>query len=374
MSDAIEEAPKSIFDLVPIEQGGPTARAGFLYQDHVAAAYCLDMLLIEQLSEVWCEAEDDVTLIWQNADGISVEFVQIKSNDLAHMWSSAQLVSSELLEKSLAHDRCSEPCKFRVVSKTEVNSELAFLCLERGHRLRDLSNEDVRAVHKDICGKLDVLSPNRRCASNWLSETWWEVLGSEVNIINSNLRKITKYCEKISDPLFSDQVEEFYDVLLMKIVQTSTLDSRVYPQDKKLKKREFADWVLDSITRIKGDQTTPGGVKLKRKLSDAAISSDVADGANTLRLSYRNKQLTPVYSQNDKFREAEEEVQALLHALLSKLDAGLLNDNGMEFHARCLSELEKLRDRYPTIQQAFLSGSMYSVTDRCRHRFVRFKP
>jgi hypothetical protein len=29
----------SIHNLVPLEQGGPTARAGFLYQDHVAARF-----------------------------------------------------------------------------------------------------------------------------------------------------------------------------------------------------------------------------------------------------------------------------------------------------------------------------------------------
>jgi hypothetical protein len=35
----------SIFELAPLEEGGPIARGGFDYQDHVAAAFCLEMLV-----------------------------------------------------------------------------------------------------------------------------------------------------------------------------------------------------------------------------------------------------------------------------------------------------------------------------------------
>ncbi|WP_439370882.1 dsDNA nuclease domain-containing protein [Bradyrhizobium sp. DASA03120] len=57
------ETLPSIFDLVPLEHGGPIARAGFLYQDHVAAKYCIEMLLDPALEQVWCETLDDITLI-----------------------------------------------------------------------------------------------------------------------------------------------------------------------------------------------------------------------------------------------------------------------------------------------------------------------
>ena len=66
----------SIRALPPLEEGGSIARTGFLYQDHVAARYCIRMLRDPSLAEVWCETEDDVTLLWEGSDGLMVEFVQ----------------------------------------------------------------------------------------------------------------------------------------------------------------------------------------------------------------------------------------------------------------------------------------------------------
>ena len=42
---------------------GPIARAGFLYQDHIAARFCIEMLIDTALEEVWCETLEDITLI-----------------------------------------------------------------------------------------------------------------------------------------------------------------------------------------------------------------------------------------------------------------------------------------------------------------------
>lgn len=61
---ASKVAPQSHRDLDPLEQGGRTARDGFDYQYHVAVSKCLDMLLGSGPSEVWCEAEDDIVLVW----------------------------------------------------------------------------------------------------------------------------------------------------------------------------------------------------------------------------------------------------------------------------------------------------------------------
>ena len=53
----------SIHGLRPREQGGVVARQGFAYHDHVAVAFYLQMLANPQLASVWCEADDDITLI-----------------------------------------------------------------------------------------------------------------------------------------------------------------------------------------------------------------------------------------------------------------------------------------------------------------------
>ena len=67
----------SIHSLVPFEQGGPIARTGFLYQDHVAARFCIEMLSEGSIEEVWCETEDDITLLWGTGGTTVVEFVQV---------------------------------------------------------------------------------------------------------------------------------------------------------------------------------------------------------------------------------------------------------------------------------------------------------
>src|SRR4051794_18443035 len=72
----------SFRDLDPIEQGGRAARDGFDYQDNVAVAKCLAMILDGGPIEVWCEAEDDIVQVWLNEQEEWFEFVQVKSNDL----------------------------------------------------------------------------------------------------------------------------------------------------------------------------------------------------------------------------------------------------------------------------------------------------
>jgi hypothetical protein len=63
-SNRNDELP-SIFDLEPLEKGGEVARQGFLYQDHVGAGFCIDMVELNDLLEVWFETHDDIMLIWQ---------------------------------------------------------------------------------------------------------------------------------------------------------------------------------------------------------------------------------------------------------------------------------------------------------------------
>ena len=78
--------PTSIFDLPPLETGGVESREGLAFQDHVAAGFCLEMLLDPTLEEVWCETQDDITLIRKPNGKIQVEFVQVKRNENDQLW------------------------------------------------------------------------------------------------------------------------------------------------------------------------------------------------------------------------------------------------------------------------------------------------
>ncbi len=86
----------SIYDLPPLETGGVENRKGIAFQDHVALSFCLRMLGDVDLVEVWCETQDDITLMWRvQGKGLVAEFVQAKSNELDKLWSISDLCIRE---------------------------------------------------------------------------------------------------------------------------------------------------------------------------------------------------------------------------------------------------------------------------------------
>ncbi len=204
------EVLPSIHDLGPLEQGGPVARTGFVYQDHVAARFCIDMLRNARLVAVWCETLDDITLLWMGENGqVTVEFVQVKSNDLGQMWSVALICDGgkgSLVARSLAQHRCHEPCCFRVVTRVGVQPDLRVLLLSRDHTDRCIGNAAVLALHRAIEEHLkDFYSPGGWSASAWIGHTYWDIAESESAIEHSNLLRLDEWLEQIGEPLFSDQ-------------------------------------------------------------------------------------------------------------------------------------------------------------------------
>jgi hypothetical protein len=102
------------------------------------------MLLDTSIREVWCETHEDITLLSElnSQKELCVEFVQVKAHEFDQLWSAAKITARELqgngkapgkciVEKSLAHDRCKEPCCFRVVTARPVMDELQVLNLLR---------------------------------------------------------------------------------------------------------------------------------------------------------------------------------------------------------------------------------------------------
>jgi len=148
----------SIRDVPPIETGGSEARRGFDLQDHVAAGFCIQMLTDSALKEVWCENQDDATLIWEEGSDERVEFVQVKNNQLDALWSVSKLceretaqplssdpttktqskkakrIGSSILERSLGYDRCREACCFRIVTSWPINKDLQLLSFSAEYR------------------------------------------------------------------------------------------------------------------------------------------------------------------------------------------------------------------------------------------------
>jgi hypothetical protein len=240
--------------VVPLEEGGSIARTGFLYQDHVAARYCIRMLRDPALVEVWCETEDDITLLWQTDGGLLVELVQVKANELSQLWSIALLcerADKSIIAKSLAHDRCSEACCFRVVTRADIHPTLHSLRLDREHVDRCLGKPAVRALHKRVLEMVgDILSPRGRSASHWLADAVWEVGGSEDAVIARNRWELHEHLEECGEFLFSDQHKELYEALLKRVQQAAFPKWKDGPEKKKLCRDPFQEWFRETIHRI----------------------------------------------------------------------------------------------------------------------------
>lgn len=368
----IEQLP-SIFDVVPIEQGGPIARTGFLYQDHIAARYCIWMLQDHTLEEVWCETLDDITLLWCEHADITVEFVQVKAADLSQMWSIALICDGQetsLIGRSLAQHRCLERSKFRVVSRVGVNADLKVLTTGSGAPNRCIAHPVTSSLHQKVGEQLDGLcSPAGWSPSNWLEHVSWDVAESQAAVEHCNLLSLEAWLETVGEPLFRDQREELYARILARVIKASALPHSARDQ-KKFKRAVLLAWLLSEIERIKGRTPSKAGNNLVHKLEQAQISSSTIENALTLRLAYRRRMLDPKYQQEEDYKIAELELTARLNHLVAELDAGIVISTGQKFHASCLGAVANVQGKYADVELSFLQGYLYSMTDRCRHRFL----
>lgn len=376
---------KSIYSLAPLETGGTTSRVGIGFQDHVAAGFCLDMLVDSTLREVWVESQDDITLIWEEAGRVKVEFVQVKSNELNQLWSTATICNREgkgpghsILEKSLANDRCDEPCCFRMVTARPVQDELKILTYPLASDHRNKGKEALEAMQtlldslsKKVAG---FTSDNKHDYSFWTANVLWEEKHSEEGVRNKALLKIREILEAKGTFLAGDQIAEVYGRLLRKVWDAARVDYRVDAAAKRITKRDMEDWFEKIVNEISYPASSGTGTTMQRKMEAATLPRDIIEAAHEERRHYREEALRPQYLSITDRKLIEREVLAALQRLKAQLDNGKIPDAGPVFHAICLHKLEELQRDLPLKTKPpmfFLQGYMYSVADRCLHRFRR---
>ncbi len=373
----------SIRDLPPIELGGIQNRKGLAFQDHVAAGFCLDMLADVTLIEVWCEHLDDITLIFQLADGVCVEFVQVKGNELDQLWTVAKVCEREkkeggvnqcILERSLAQDRCRERCRFRMVTARPVKNELKMLALPYDAPDRINGKIAFDKLHELLKPKVGAFrSANDHDYTFWTANLYWDERHDETAVRNANLLNLNRILDTKGLSLAPDQANELYTNLLMKVWDASRADPRVAPALKRIKRTDFDNWLTNTANNA-GLPSAGATHELERKMVRAGLPRDVICTAIDQTRIYRGEQLRPKYLELDDQRMIQGEVQAILQVLKSQLDNGTLPDDGVQFHGLCLAELDRLRNELPLNPKpsvAFLQGCMYNVTGRCLHRFRR---
>jgi hypothetical protein len=361
--------------------GGIPARQGFNLQDHVAASYCIRMISEAQIKEVWSEVHDDVTLIWQVGSGEEVEFVQVKGTEPDQLWSIALLCQPDyasqkkdgtsIFERSLSRHGCSEPCRFRIVTARDVKEELRPLTHALESQERSDAAPELAALVAKLANKIpQARSPNGLDGAFWVSRTVWHVVHALEAMIAQNLIAFEKQLEGLGHVLLADQREELYGKLVRKVWDAALA---THVEHKKITREQLLEWLKGAVAYIT-QPSSPGGKKMAEKMEAANLPSDAIVAATDSRTRYRMQVLMDRYSAPMKHVAVEAEIVARLNVLRARLDAGEYPDDGPSFHMRCLNDLGELYNANPDAQNlglAFLHGCMYSITDRCGHRFRR---
>lgn len=386
----------SIFDLQPLEKGGEVARQGFIYQDHVGAAFCLDMVELDELLEVWFETHDDIMLVWENSGGtMKVEFVQVKHEDRSSRWSVSALterekkkvmqagrvvfesaVGTSILEKSLNNSRCKQETCFRIVTSVDVADELKPLRFNREDTDRSLNK--ITALIDAIRSKLgDISSADGTTIAQWTERCFWDKRPeSNEGIELQNRFRLEVVAKKLRHRLYPDHRDELYQRLLALVSHAAVSKYSVAPDDKKIIQTQMRSWIMSKLREL--NESGPTARTLQTTMAAAGISQDVIQNADDLRVAYLTKRLDHDYIRNVAFMDAEQEVTSLLQHELARLDSGELADNGIQFHLRCLNRLKELSEKSQFIRNsitfAFLQGYMYERTSRGVHRFIKPRP
>ena len=371
----------SIYDLAPLEYGGTENRKGIDFQDHIAADFCLDMILGNGLEEVWCETQDDITLIWKRDEDIEVEFVQVKNNTSFTAWSPAILcdrkgkgIGHSILEKSLANDRCAEKCCFRMVTAQSVNDDLKILTFDIDALPRNSMFTPYDDLNEDLDKRVkDFKSGNGNDYKFWVENTQWDVRFAADAIEDKAVRKLRKFLEEHGFFPAEDQLEEIYRRLAGRVYQAGLADYKTKPLEKRIVKAELTDWLI-KITNEALHPALKGTNKMIEKMTRAGLPDDTIEAAREQRRHYREEVLKPKYLNLTERRLVEAEVLSVLQRLKSKLDAGTITLSGKEFHEKCLEHLDELQQKLPATSRIplfVLHGSMYDIVNRCLHRFRR---
>lgn len=373
--------PPSIRAIALPTTGGIPARLGFNLQDHVAATFCISMIGNSQIKEVWNEAHDDVTLILSDKEAEEVEFVQVKGHELEQLWTIAKLCEPDgssktndgtsIFERSLSRHCCSEPCRFRIVTSRPVKDELEPLTFPLGSSERNAAKEKLEIIDAELEKRFGAF--RSFCETDckfWTANTYWDVVHSIEAVESKNLIAFEKSLEALGHWLLSDQRQELYKKLVRKMWDAAMATQAI---EKQITRDHLLGWLADAINSIAAVPTI-SGEKLAQKMNDAHLAQDIISAAQESRMHYRRATLGDSYSSPGSVNSVRAEVTARLAALRARIDAGEIADDGLVFHSKCLEELEQIYNSFPGAKElglAFLHGCMYSITDRCGHRFRR---
>ena len=287
--------PNSIHELPLGDLSGRHARGGFEYQDHIGASYCLQMLTNATLREVWFESHDDIGLVWQpESEIISHEFVQVKFVD--RVWTLGVLAGrsnnepgTSVLEKSLAQNKYTEPCTFRLVTSRDACRELKSLRYFLGSPERAAAQLDLMAAHASLTGfyKQKPTPPTSEVLTHWLTNCVWDERESSLDGLEAlNLVALEETLLQLSIRLDLENRYRLYDLLMRKISKASHKRPFASRAIFRITAPELHQWVL---TTVRGLTNGPNPAdRLGSKLHEAGIRAADIEAAKELKLLYND--------------------------------------------------------------------------------------
>jgi hypothetical protein len=370
----------SVHQLLSREYGGPVARSGFLYQDHVAVRFCVDMLAGSGPEAVWCELLDDITLIWSTPAGDEPEFVQVKAIRGDRMWSIAGVVhrkqgraGTSIVEKSLANDRCDEATRFRIVSAADVSRELrplttALACPDRTAASPTFA-ELCRRLADDLPG---VCSEKGNGVTYWAERTVWDVRGPLQPLAAMTSRSLQNYLHDTYALAAPDHIQAIYDLILKTVLDAALADARTSLDAKKVRIRDLSASVLSRVIDLRHPAPSTGGTRLRHELARIGIPDLELDGImeRFVRLSLQVRQ-APYLDVADRER-LDDWIDVRLRTLRLQRLSGEINCGDLEFHNRCVDELRRLDESLAVSSRPgldYLVNRMYERVNRGLHKF-----
>lgn len=379
MSEATDDRdPPSFRDVSPDEYGGRVAQGGFLYQSHIGASFCLDMLEENGLAEIWFEWHDDIVLVWEKEGNEHFELVQVKNEDLGSRYSVSKITrqgdggpGSSLVERSLNRSKGSEPSSFRIVTSYGVNSVLSVLETSPDSQERDEARDDIESLKRALSDRLDgePEANDGTTLSDWVDRCYWDKRAETIeSLAPRNEKRLGQLLSKRGLMLYPDQVTEIYTSLVSRIGDLSRENEE---QKYKLNRQQCEDWLRDKAQSRRN--SGKGNRTLQRKLEAANVSGKYDDAADYKR-AYLSRRLNKGYANPTDYQDASNAITARLSVMQSEMILEV-RDEGEPFHAECITQLDQMVDQNPLVSTTFdiveAQGCMYYATNKCAHRFTR---
>lgn len=201
------------------DAGGPAARQGFKYQDHVAVSFIFKMLRDSNYSQVECETADDIVAVFQCTGQILNEYIQVKTTESDGKWNLKEVTAldgtkanSSLLHKSLKCDVRPGIARFRIVTKRDVAKILDGFKKEIDKRvLPDTTTTRGVALRKQF---KTFASPQKRDFLYWAENFVWQVYGDAEALEAVNIKALSQLAEGFGNRPNFTQLKAIYEEFL----------------------------------------------------------------------------------------------------------------------------------------------------------------